>query len=51
VTPQRWRNFPATPDRGLYAFLLNQWVGYDDVQAVKNKAEFVKENGYGGEAD
>jgi len=48
VTSHRWTKVPATSERGPYAHRLNQWVGYDDVNSVKVKAEFVKQEGYGG---
>ena len=39
-----------TPDCvvGPYAYKDNQWVGYDDVEAVKFKMNYVKENKLGG---
>ena len=33
---------------GPYAYKGNQWVGYDDVETIELKSNFVKENGYGG---
>ena len=33
---------------GPYATIENQWVGYDDVEMVQIKGEYVKSNGYGG---
>lgn len=33
---------------GPVAFRGNQWVGYDDIEMVKKKAEYVAENGLGG---
>nr|XP_006130492.1 acidic mammalian chitinase-like isoform X1 [Pelodiscus sinensis] len=31
-----------------YAFKDNEWVGYDDVRSFEIKAQFLKENNYGG---
>uniref|UniRef100_A0A8D0BGF0 GH18 domain-containing protein n=1 Tax=Salvator merianae TaxID=96440 RepID=A0A8D0BGF0_SALMN len=31
-----------------YSFKGNQWVGYDDVNSIKNKARYVKKNNLGG---
>lgn len=33
---------------GPYAFKDNQWVGYDDEDMVRRKAEYAAENGLGG---
>jgi len=33
---------------GPYAYKGNQWVGYDDIDAVKFKMNYVKEKGLGG---
>lgn len=33
---------------GPYAFRKNQWVGYDDEEIVRRKADYVAENGLGG---
>ena len=33
---------------GPYAHEGNQWVGYDDVDMIRRKSEFVKQNNYGG---
>ncbi|XP_069690492.1 uncharacterized protein Cht6 isoform X2 [Periplaneta americana] len=33
---------------GPYAYKGNQWVGYDDIDIVKLKARYVRENGLGG---
>jgi len=33
---------------GPYAVKGNQWVGYDDVQSIRQKSEYVKKEGYGG---
>lgn len=34
--------------RTPYAYKGNQWVGYDDVKSLKEKAEYVKAHGLGG---
>lgn len=31
-----------------YAFRGNQWVGYDNVDSVRRKAEYIKKEGFGG---
>nr|QPD99037.1 putative chitinase 1 [Tityus serrulatus] len=36
------------PYVGPYAYKDNQWVGFDDPVAAKEKAKFAKEAGYGG---
>ncbi|PNF23034.1 hypothetical protein B7P43_G09842 [Cryptotermes secundus] len=33
---------------GPYAYKGNQWVGYDDIDIVKLKSQYVSENGLGG---
>ncbi|XP_023243664.1 probable chitinase 10 [Centruroides sculpturatus] len=33
---------------GPYAYQGNQWVGYDDAEAIAQKAKYAKDNGYGG---
>ncbi|XP_031766318.2 mucin-5AC isoform X3 [Galleria mellonella] len=40
--------YPNPNAMGPVAFKGNQWVGYDDVEIVKKKAEYVAENGLGG---
>ncbi|KPJ07038.1 Acidic mammalian chitinase [Papilio machaon] len=39
---------PNPTAMGPVAFKGNQWVGYDDINIVKKKAEYVAENGLGG---
>ncbi|KPI95746.1 Acidic mammalian chitinase, partial [Papilio xuthus] len=39
---------PNPTAMGPVAFKGNQWVGYDDIDIVKKKAEYVAENGLGG---
>ncbi|XP_013145577.1 PREDICTED: mucin-5AC [Papilio polytes] len=39
---------PNPTAMGPVAFRGNQWVGYDDIDIVKKKAEYVAENGLGG---
>lgn len=31
-----------------YAFRGNQWVGYDNIDSVRRKAEYIKREGFGG---
>ncbi|XP_059052233.1 mucin-2 [Achroia grisella] len=40
--------YPNPNAMGPVAFKGNQWVGYDDVEIVKKKAEYVADNGLGG---
>ncbi|RVE54381.1 hypothetical protein evm_000866 [Chilo suppressalis] len=39
---------PNPKAMGPVAFRGNQWVGYDDIDIVRRKAEYVAENGLGG---
>ncbi|XP_028176647.1 mucin-5AC [Ostrinia furnacalis] len=39
---------PNPKAMGPVAYKGNQWVGYDDIDIVKKKAEYVAENGLGG---
>ncbi|KAJ2949330.1 hypothetical protein O0L34_g6283 [Tuta absoluta] len=39
---------PNPKAMGPYAYRGNQWVGYDDIDIVRKKAEYVAENGLGG---
>jgi len=34
--------------RGPYAYKGNQWVGYDDVETIRRKSEFIRSRGLGG---
>lgn len=40
--------YPNKKAMGPVAYKGNQWVGYDDIDIVKKKAEYVAENGLGG---
>jgi len=33
---------------GPYAFKGNQWVGYEDVESIRVKSEYIQKEGYGG---
>ena len=33
---------------GPYAYKGNQWVGFDDVETIKQKSEYIRDNGFGG---
>lgn len=33
---------------GPYAFYGDQWVSYDDVESIQNKAKYVRNNKLGG---
>ncbi len=48
VSSFEWTKSPGDSKRGPYAHSRNQWVGYDDVEMVRRKAQFVAEEGYGG---
>lgn len=39
---------PNARAMGPYAYKGNQWVGYDDIDIVKKKAQYVAENSLGG---
>lgn len=41
--------YPNPKAMGPVAYKGNQWVGYDDIDIVKKKAEYVAEKGLGGE--
>ncbi|XP_061716558.1 mucin-2 [Cydia pomonella] len=40
--------YPNKDAMGPVAYKGNQWVGYDDIEIVQKKAEYVAENGLGG---
>lgn len=42
---------PNPKAMGPYAYKGNQWVGYDDIDIVKRKAEYVAEKSLGGTID
>ncbi|XP_035724666.1 acidic mammalian chitinase-like [Vespa mandarinia] len=44
----KWNIVYDKEQRAPYAYKDNQWVGYDDVQSLKEKAEYAKANGLGG---
>merc|ERR1712106_957870 len=33
---------------GFLAYYEDQWVGYDDISMIRQKSQFVKDNGFGG---
>ncbi|XP_028966665.1 probable chitinase 10 [Galendromus occidentalis] len=39
-----WDNEQMVP----YAYLDDQWVGFDDERSIRNKMKWIKENGFGG---
>lgn len=39
---------PNDKAMGPYAYRGNQWVGYDDENIARKKAQYVAENGLGG---
>lgn len=34
--------------RAPYMFKGNQWIGYDDIESIKEKVNFLKSRGLGG---
>lgn len=47
--PEQWSVVQPNPGvMGPYAHKGNQWVGYDDVESVARKAEYVAEQGLAG---
>ncbi|KAL2712674.1 acidic mammalian chitinase-like isoform X1 [Vespula squamosa] len=44
----KWNIVYDNEQRVPYAYNGNQWVGYDNVQSIKEKAEYAKANGLGG---
>ena len=38
----------AVTNSAPYAYYANQWVGYDNVQSVRSKAELIVSQSYGG---
>lgn len=42
--PRRWESQQKVP----YAVKVNQWVGYDDVESVKIKCDYINQKGLGG---
>ena len=38
----------STGSHGPYAYKGNQWVGYDDIDTVAKKAQYIIDNGLGG---
>ena len=43
-----WPRFWQPEQKVPYAINGNQWVGYDDVNSVSNKANYIMQNGLGG---
>lgn len=49
MNSDEWEIVTPNPNAmGPYAFKGNQWVGYDDENIVRLKAQYVTENGLGG---
>ncbi|XP_069678389.1 acidic mammalian chitinase-like [Periplaneta americana] len=43
-----WTQHWNEDQKCIYAVHDNQWVGFDNIAAVKIKAQYIKNNGYGG---
>ncbi|XP_069678391.1 acidic mammalian chitinase-like [Periplaneta americana] len=43
-----WTQHWNEEQKCIYAVHDNQWVGFDNIAAVKIKAQYIKNNGYGG---
>ena len=44
-----WTVVKDPQDRmGPYAYNGDQWVGFDDIDTIRRKSEFVRDNGFGG---
>ncbi|KYN43441.1 putative chitinase 2 [Trachymyrmex septentrionalis] len=43
-----WTVIHGNKEKSPYAYKGNQWVGYEDEQSIKVKADYVKEKGLGG---
>lgn len=49
IEEEKWQiQNPYPKIQGPYATKDNQWVGYDDMDIIREKARFVLENGLGG---
>ena len=45
---QGWTRVFHNEHRSPYAYGNSEWVGYDDVQSLTEKAAYIKEMGFGG---
>nr|WNT43924.1 chitinase 2 [Monochamus alternatus] len=48
IRNQRWISNSNSASGGPYAYNRNQWVGYEDVNSIKEKANYIKTKGFGG---
>ncbi|KAL1492113.1 hypothetical protein ABEB36_012603 [Hypothenemus hampei] len=48
IKAQNWITNKGRYGSGPYAYLKDQWVGYEDVDSVKEKANYVRTSGFGG---
>ncbi|XP_028131818.1 probable chitinase 10 [Diabrotica virgifera virgifera] len=48
IKNQRWTAHRSNRETGPYAYNVDQWVGYEDVMSVKEKATYIKSRGFGG---
>ena len=43
-----WKRVFDSASKSPYAFGGNQWVGYEDVEGIKNKMDLINKEGYAG---
>nr|AUF41628.1 chitinase 4 [Rhynchophorus ferrugineus] len=48
IKNQNWMVKRGIDGSGPYAYSGNQWVGYEDIKSVKEKASYIKSKGFGG---
>ena len=45
---QGWTKVFDPEHRSPYAYGNSEWVGFDDIQSLQEKAAYIKNNGFGG---
>ncbi|XP_066157317.1 probable chitinase 10 [Euwallacea fornicatus] len=48
IKNQNWVHNAGALGSGPYAYLKDQWVGYEDIESVKEKANYIRTAGFGG---
>lgn len=48
IKNQNWMANRGFDGSGPYAYFGDQWVGYEDIRSVKEKANYIKSKGFGG---